>query len=239
VTTCREVRSQAELDAALSDTGACIHLKGQGRFSLSGSATVRAYDSATVRASDSATVGAYDSATVRAYGSATVRAYGSATVRASKYVAIHKYGTTPVVVGGVVIDVPDLDNCDAATWIDYYAAKSADADARDDVVLYKALDGGLVSGHGFAYPIGETVTCDDFNDVRVCGNGLHFGPTPRHARRYHQAATRYVACAVKADQIIPLGDKVKAPSCRVLHEVDIDAQQLLSVGAGVAGADGQ
>jgi hypothetical protein len=92
---CREVTTQAELDAAL-EAGDCPHLVGSGYFVVRGSATVRASGSATVRASDSATVRASGSATVRASGSATVRASGSATVEAWDSATVEASGSATV-----------------------------------------------------------------------------------------------------------------------------------------------
>ena len=89
-----EVRTQAELDAALKAGKQWIDIRGDGYFE------VQAYDSATVQAYDSATVQAYGSATVRAYGSATVRAYGSATVQASGSATVRAYGSATVQASG-------------------------------------------------------------------------------------------------------------------------------------------
>ena len=46
--------------------------------------------------------------------------------------------------------------------------------------------------------------------------------------RYYDGATKFVAVRVKAADIVPLGDKVKVPSCKVLHEVDIHGERVLS-----------
>jgi hypothetical protein len=193
----------------------------------SGSATVRAYDSATVRAYGSATVEAYDSATVEASGSATVRAYGSATVEASKFVAIHRYGTRAKVNGGVLIQIPECKT--GLDWIDYYGLTPED----ESVVLFKAVGADFKSGHGADYTPGTTVTADDFDPQPHCGQGLHFGPRPHLAARYHHAAvTRYIACRVKVADIVVIeswgrpGDKIKARSCDALYECNADGDRL-------------
>jgi hypothetical protein len=62
---CKEVSTQAELDALSADE--CPHLVGSGYFTVSGNATVRAEGNATVEAGGSATVRAEDSATVEAW----------------------------------------------------------------------------------------------------------------------------------------------------------------------------
>ena len=78
------VTTQAELDAALSDSAVDLV-----RIESSGGVWLNLADSG------SATVWASGSATVRASGSATVCAYDSATVWASKYVAVHLFHQEP------------------------------------------------------------------------------------------------------------------------------------------------
>jgi hypothetical protein len=152
-----------------------------------------------------------------ASGSASVVAYGSASVEAGTCVPVQQYpGYKGTTTGGVVIKIPDLNKVTPAEWIEFYALRPAGG----KVTVYKAVSADLVSGYGMAYPVGETVTAPDFDPVRACGQGLHFGPTPRHAGRYHSGKARYLACEIDADGLVPLGDKIKAPSCRVLHEVD-------------------
>ena len=97
-----EVRTQAALDKALAavkpgDIIACV---GNVSFSVSGSATVEAWDSATVRASGSATV--------RAWGSATVEAWDSAKTHVGdRSTCIAWSGTSLVLTrsdAGVIVD---------------------------------------------------------------------------------------------------------------------------------------
>ena len=196
----REITTQAELDALPPDVVAVVR---SGFFRASGSATVQAWGSATVQARD------------------------SATVQASKFVAIHshpRYGRTPNITGGVVIHVPDLERCDAATWLDFHDL----APAAGEAVVYKAVDDNWQANYGaaFTYAPGVEVVAPDYDSGRACGQGLHFGATPRQARKYRPEATRFVACAVPVDSIVPLGDKIKARSCRVLFEVDIDGTRV-------------
>ena len=98
--TCRSIKTQAEFDAARSDSSVtCIHVESERGVWIGvafGSATVRAFDSATVEASGSATVEAFDSATVEAFDSATVRAFDSATVRASGSATVRAFGSATV-----------------------------------------------------------------------------------------------------------------------------------------------
>jgi hypothetical protein len=198
-----------------------------------GSASVRAYDSASVRASDSASVRASDSASVRAYGSASVRAYGSASVRAYDSASVEAGKCVPIqtfpgyhgtITGGVTIKIPDMNTCDPTEWADFYGLTSA-KDGK--LTVYKAVDADLKSGHGMLYPVGEQVTAPDWDPARCCGNGLHFGPTPWLAATYlHTDVKRYLACEVELAAIVPLGNKIKAPSCTVLHEVDTKGREL-------------
>ena len=263
--TCYEISSQAEYDARKDEKDACLHIKA-GEISAYGSASVRAYGSASVRAYDSASVSAYGSASVSAYGSASVSAsgsasvsaYGSASVSASGSASVRAYGSASVsasgsasvsagkyvpvqqqpgykgkTTGGVIIKIPDLSKATPSQWAGSYAIDTTDG----HITVYKAVDADLNSGRALAYPIGETVTAPDWADTRACGHGLHFGPTPHHAARYHHGATvRYLACQVQAGTIIPLGDKIKAPSCLVLHEVDADGRQLAGDKATSPGA---
>ena len=250
--TCTTVSTQDEMDAALREhPSGCIHItspqglwltveaSGSATVRASGSATVRAYDSATVRAYDSATVRAYGSATVRAsgsatvraygsatveaYDSATVRAYGSATVRASKYVAVHLLSASVTYAGGVVIDATRRDST-GHSWCEYHGATVTDGTA----VLYKAVLDDYTTGRGgeWTYAPGRTVVARDFTAVRECGEGLHLCATPWQSRKYLKSATRYVAVRVDVASIIPLDDKCKVPSCEVLHEVDVDGEQI-------------
>ena len=183
------------------------------------SATVTAHDSATVTAYGSATVRAYGSATVRAYDSATVRAYGSATVRAGSHVAVHLHSGRATIQGGILIDHTAIDLTDAAAWLAYNGATVK----RGRATLYKAVLDDWTTGRGgeWTYKPGSTVTAKDFTTVADCGGGLHLGVTPGHALKYCDAATRFVEVTVKAADVIPLGDKCKAPSAKCVREVDV------------------
>ena len=62
----------------------------------------------------------------------------------------------------------------------------------------------------------------DWDPTPDYGHGLHFSPTPSHASLYYQGIgePRFLACEVDVASLVPLGNKCKAPSCRVLYEVD-------------------
>jgi hypothetical protein len=105
-------------------------------------------------------------------------------------------------------------------WCTYYGLPVDDG----TVTVYKAVDKDLKSGHcGTPYPVGERVTAEDYQPTRRCGQGLHFGPTPRRAAA-NSAGTvaRYLACRIRTGDATALGDKIKSRSCDVLYEVDAD-----------------
>lgn len=89
-----------------------------------------------------------------------------------------------------------------------------------------------------AYPIGETITVgEQWRADGQCGAGLHFGPTPRHARDYFDGATRFLACRIPVDAASGIPDgtaKIKAQSCVVLYEVDIDGERLPDIAEAAA-----
>ncbi len=197
---------------------ATVHASGSATVRASGSATVRASDSATVRASDSATVHASDSATVSASDSATVHASDSATVHASAHTAVHLHSGRARVEGGVLIDHTAVES-DPVMWCSYHGVDVTDGAAT----VYKAVRANLHSAHGFAYPIGETVECDDWSDDDECGHGLHFSPSPSQALTYDWGATRFLECRVQLADLRPLTGgtaKMKCPRAVVVREVD-------------------
>jgi hypothetical protein len=205
---------------------ASVTASGSASVTAYGSASVTAYGSASVTAYGSASVTAYDSASVTASDSASVRAYGSASVTASKFVAVHDHGPKVKVAGGVLIQPPALDSTEI--WVDFHGVERK----RGRLIVYKALNADLNSGHGFAYVPGTTVKAPDWADTDSCGAGLHFGPTPHHATAYNLEAVRFVACSVKQSEarVITDGyggsDKIKAPACKVLYECDIHGNKL-------------
>jgi hypothetical protein len=119
------------------------------------------------------------------------------------------------------------------------------------VILYKAVGENLVSQHGTAYPIGATVTADDYTADPGCGHGLHFCATPAACDPWTTARDRYLACAVDRDSLIMAANdaqrgsgKVKARSCTVLYEVSRDGLRRIRhsawddlPGRGTAGRD--
>ncbi len=228
------VKTQQELDAALADgkadiiidspRGVWLTVSDSATVEAWGSATVRASGSATVRAWGSATVGASGPATVEAWGSATVRASGSSTVRAGRYVAVHLHSQRVTLSGGVVIDMTAIDRADAATWCDLHGV---DVLGDGKAIVAKYVDEAFNAGHSHtltAYRPGTVVEASDWSPRPVCGGGLHFGPTPGAAMDSAWGPlgpdARWVLCEVDLSEAVGVGNKLKARSCRVLHEVD-------------------
>ena len=86
--------------------------------------------------------------------------------------------------------------------------------------------------YGFDYSPGSKLGAPDWRDDNECGGGLHFGPTPRHAREYNLTANRYVEVGVQVADLRPiLGGTAKAKARRVVRacrEVDIDGRPVSS-----------
>jgi hypothetical protein len=200
--------------------------RGSSHVEAWGSSRVEARGSSRVEAWDSSHVVARDSSRVVAWDSSHVVAWGSSRVVARPLVAVHLHSARAQVQGGVVINVANIDQSDPRAWTDMQGSPVEGGHA----VVYKAVSDDLTSGRGMAYPIGETVTAPDWRDEDACGDGLHFGPSPRHAREYHREATRYLACAIPLDAARGITGggpaKIKARSCVVLYEVDIDGKRL-------------
>ena len=118
---------------------------------------------------------------------------------------------------------------DPAAWVAYQGIATKDGTA----VVYKAVSQGLVAGQGripTTYTIGSTVEAIDWSPAPKCGRGLHFSPTPPQASLYYQGIgePRFLACEVDVASLVPLGNKCKAPSCRVLHEVDQSGEPVVA-----------
>ena len=225
------VRTQAELTAALanpqvtvieicSPEGVWLRVEGQRPGTR-----VVARESSQVEAWGSSQVEAWGSSRVVARESSRVEAWGSSQVVASPHVAIHLHSGVAQIEGGVIIDVTSVD-ATAAAWAEHHGLEVQD----DMALVYKAVDDRWSTPRGFVYEPGAYLTAPDWRDDGECGGGLHFGPTPRYARDYHQEATRYVKVAIPLDKARPIPGgpydtaKIKAASCLVLGEVTIDGE---------------
>jgi hypothetical protein len=152
-------------------------------------------------------------------------------VSASKYVAIHLHSQHVTLDGeGHVIDVTGLDHNDPATWCDYRGI-----DVEDGIAyVYKAVGDDWNSAYRVgseftSYAPGTTPEAPDWLPSRECGNGLHFSPSPHHALAYRDDGTRFLRCGVRLDEMVCLGDKVKAKRVVVgCVEVDVHAREVVS-----------
>jgi hypothetical protein len=207
-----------------------VEARGSSRVEARDSSSVEARDSSRVEARDSSSVEArgssrveaWDSSRVEARDSSSVEARGSSRVVAGKYVSVHLHSASVTLSGGVVIDLTELDLTDSATWIEFHRVNVTDGQAA----LFKAVDQDFVAGQGHrptSYTVGSTVVADDWEPIRECGNGLHFGAAPTLAKSYYQGSgePRFLEVSVPVEGLVVLGDKCKARSCTVVREVDL------------------
>jgi len=204
-----------------------VEARDSSRIEARDCSRIEARGYSSVKAWDSASVEAWGSSSVEAWGSASVHARGEATVTAGTHVAVHLHSAQATVTGGVVIDVTSLDLTDPQTWCDYHGVTVRDGRA----VLYKAVDGGLVAGHGYrptTYTVGRTVAAGDWRDDYECGGGLHASPSPHHARIYCPAEQpRFLRVSAPVESIRPIeDDKCKAACWLVEAEVDMWREEI-------------
>lgn len=215
----------------------CVVARGFARVCARGSSTVMAHDRTQIEAYGFSSVMAYnytsviarDFARVVARDTTHVEAWNSTTAEASEYVAVHVHSSLVSFMGGVVIDLTTLDLTDPADWTAYHGIEIM----GEGAIVYKAVDADLRSERGFAYPIGETVACPDWDPEPVCGGGLHFSPSPTQAHSYYEKASRFLRCVVPLDDITVISGtatyltpKLKARTARVLCEVDIYGHEI-------------
>jgi hypothetical protein len=217
-----------------------------------GNSSVVARDNSSVEARDNSSVVAWDNSSVVAWGNSSVVAWGNSSVvawdnssveareascirvkggksiTATPAVAVHLFDATATVKGGTVIDVSKAFT-DPAEWCRHHGVEVSRAGIA---TVYKAVNDQWTTGQGFDYSPGAKPTAPDWRDNNACGGGLHFGPTPRHAKDYHRSATRFVAVGVRVSDLRPIpGGTAKAKAPRVVRacvEVDIDGKPVKS-----------
>ncbi len=250
-----EVQTQRELDNALKkqkpgDTIVCLGgtwdnpliVRGSSRVEAWGSSSVEARGSSRVVAWGSSRVVARESSSVEARGSSRVvaressrvEARESSSVEASKYVPVQRFGTTPQVKGGVLIDIPDVSEMTAREWCDYYGVKVE----RGYAILFKAVDDDLSTSRarrvGLTYTVGTKVVAPDWAPHKDCGNGLHASPSPHMALGYNSGATRFVKVKAKLADLVVIDDKIKAPALSVVVEVGRWGDEITALEAAAA-----
>ena len=220
------VTTQDEMDAVPPGYDGLIIIKGNVRVVLRESSAPRI----VARDTSAPRIEAWDTSAPRivAYGASAP----SGTGGANAIVAVH-YSTprVPDISGPHVILVPIPAIATAGEWCAYHGVAVADGVA----MVYKAVRDDFKSAHGCLYaPGAPSVECQDWDGGDAeCGGGLHFSPTPGHAKEFDNEATRYVACPVALADMRPPkpGDdcpqKIKARRvCGLIYEVDRDGQRM-------------
>ena len=254
-----EVRTQAELDAAIKAGHIAICVEGELRVVTTGTdapqlivragASVRvvAWESSqprveawgssqprvVARESSQPRVEAWESSQprVEAWGAVQLSIHGAVKVAATALVAIAIHGCGSKVEGGQQTQVPAIETAEA--WCEWYGATVADGVAT----LYKAVGDDYHSPHGVNYSPGLTPAAADWDGgERECGGGLHFSPHPLMALGFHNSATRFVACQVRLSDMRPPSvseeypEKIKAARCCApCVEVDEDGEEIKTV----------
>ena len=165
-----------------------------------------------------------ESSSAELWESSSAHAYAKSKVTAAPLCAVFLHESTVDVSGGVILDHSNIKDMDTRAWCDYYGVKVS----RGIATVYKAVNDQWTTSRGVDYSPGAKPSCTDFRDTDECGGGLHFGPTPRHARVYFDSATKFVAAGIKLSELRPItGDMAKCKAPRVVSacvEVDIDGK---------------
>jgi len=186
------VRTQAELDKAIADKAATIYIESP--------------DGVWLRLVDSG------SAHVVAWGSAHVEAWDSAHVEAAtKYVGVHLHSQLVQLDGnGTIIDCTDIDLTDPAQWCEFHGVEMVDGIAY----VFKAVNQQWTTDRGIDYQPGSTPEAPDWDPSwRDCGKGLHFCDHPIRSLGFlggPASEARFLKVGVRLDEMVPLGDKVRA-----------------------------
>jgi hypothetical protein len=143
--------------------------------------------------------------------SSRVEAWDSSRVEASKYVAVHLWSQRVTINGdGHIIDCTAIDFNDPAEWCAYHGVTVEDGIAY----VYKAVTREWTTDRGVDYSPGSTPEAPDWDaSWRDCGRGLHFCDHPLRSLGFLGCPAdeaRFVKCGVRLDEIVTLGDKVKA-----------------------------
>jgi len=183
-----------------------------------GSAHVVARESAHVVARDSAHVVARDSAHVVAKGPLAVAIRRSPNAK---------------VTGLLVVEAFE-QSTDPKVWLKAVGAKVS----RGKAILYKRTGPEFETQRGIRYVPGTEVEAPDWDGGNhECGGGLHFcGATVACDLFRESDGDRYVACEVAVADIVVHAravypDKIKAPRCKALYEVDREGKRIEEVPA--------
>jgi hypothetical protein len=184
-----------------------VEARGSSHVEARDSSHVEAWDSSHVVARGSSHVVAWGSSHVEARGSSHVEARDSSHVEARKYTAVHLYSQRATLSGdGHVIDLTGIDFTDPAQWCEFNGVEVDGGIAY----LYKAVGDDWKSDYGASYELGSNPEASDWNTRRECGGGLHFCAHTQLSLGYKRDATKFVKCGVRLDEMVCLGDKIKA-----------------------------
>jgi len=240
----RTVTSQAELDKAIADQVELIsinspagvwltitdlkssraELRESSSAELWGSSSAELWGSSSAVLRESSSAELWESSSAELWGSSSAHAHDKSRVKSAPLCAVFLHDVTVDVSGGVILDHSKVAEMDGAAWCEYHGAKVS----RGVATLYKAVNDRWTTSRGTDYSPGSKPKCADWRDDGDCGGGLHFGPTPRHAKSYFPEATKFVAVGVRVSELCPIHDpssaaKAKAPRVvRPCVEVDID-----------------
>ena len=234
----RTVTNQAELDKAIADKVDLISINSpagiwlsitdlkSSRAVLRGSSRAVLWESSRAELWESSRAELWGSSRAVLWESSSAHAYRNAKVTAAPLCAVFLHDSTVDVSGGVVLDHTGVKDMDGPAWCAYHGVKVS----RGIATLYKAVNDKWTTDRNTDYSPGSKPSCDDFSDIDCCGGGLHFGPTPRHARTYFTSATKFLAVGVRVSELRPItGDTAKAKAPRVVRacvEVDIDGKEV-------------
>ena len=226
------VKSQAELDKAIVDKADTIFIessagvwlklidsgsshvvaRGSSHVEARGSSHVVAWGSSHVVAWGSSHVVARDSSHVVARDSSHVEAWESSHVEAAtKYVAVHLHSQRVTLDGnGTIIDCTAIDLDDPTQWCEFHGVEMVDGIAY----VFKAVNQQWTTDRGTAYRPGSIPEAPDWDAAwRDCGRGLHFCDHPIRSLGFLGGPAneaRFLKVGVRLDEMVPLGDKVKA-----------------------------
>jgi hypothetical protein len=229
----REVRNQADFDAATAAGDVAVVTEGDVRLETSG--TQRPIIELLGKAVLLLITGGSSVVKVLSWGSSTINAVswegifkvvakaysqlkvrGAVTVVAAATVAIVILGGEPKIEGGGFIQRRDISTPHG--WCDYFGVEISAGHA----LLFKVVNAKFrTHQRNFEYAPGSAPVAMDWDGGLVeCGGGLYFSPTPGHADAFVGGASRsdmrYVACPVLLTDIVVHHDgqypeKVKAP----------------------------
>jgi len=99
---------------------------------------------------------------------------------------------------------------DPLQWCDYHGVTVMDGIAY----LFKAVNQQWTTGRGVDYSPGSLPEAPDWDAAwRDCGRGLHFCAHPLQSLGFlggRVEDARFLKVGVRVDELVPLGDKVKA-----------------------------